>query len=89
MELLRDNYNVDWLKRSIDILNDIKNEEEEVFENMPEGLKYSIRGMDSEDAIENLDEALAYLEEVPDMEDIIDREINIDMAIECLEDACL
>ena len=56
---------------------------------MPEGLKYSIRGMDSEDAIENLDEALAYLEEVPDMEDIIDREINIDMAIECLEDACL
>ena len=89
LKLLRDNYNNEWLNRCIDVLNDVKYEEEESFENMPDALKYSIRGMDSEAAIDNIDEALGYLEEVPNMEDNIDREINIDMSIECLEDACI
>ena len=85
LELLNNNYSQERLSKSIDTLEDIKNEEEEAFDNMPEGLQYSSRGMDSEAAIDNLDEALSYLEEACEMDDADEREINIEMAIDCLE----
>ena len=87
LEHLSNNYSQEELDKCKDILEDIKNEEEEAFDNMPEGLQYSQRGMDSEAAIENLNEALEYLEEVCEMEDAEEIETNIDMAIDCLEDA--
>ena len=59
------------------------------FDNMPEGLQCSVRGMDAEAAIDNLEEALGYLEEACDIEDEEERQTNIDMAIDCLEDATL
>lgn len=89
LEILNNDYSQEWLNRCIGILEDIKNEEEEAFDNMPEGLQYSSRGMDAEAAIDNLDEALGYLEEACDMEDDEERQTNIDMAIDCLEDAAL
>lgn len=89
LEILNDNYSQEWLNRCIRILEDIKNEEEEAFDNMPEGLQCSLRGMDAEAAIDNLDEALGYLEEACDMEDVEERQTNIDIAIDCLEDATL
>ena len=89
LEILNNNYNHEWLNRCIGVLEDIKNEEEEAFDNMPEGLQYSSRGMDAEAAIDNLDEALGYLEETINIEDDEERQTNIEMAIDCLEDASI
>lgn len=87
LEILNDNYNQEWLNRCVVTLEDIKNEEEEAFDNMPEGLQYSSRGMDAEAAIDYLDEALGYLEEAINIKDNEERQTNIEMAIDCLEDA--
>ena len=89
LRTLNNNYNQEGINRCIGILEDIKSEEEEAFDNMPEGLQYSSRGMDAEAAIDNLEEALDYLEEACDMEDGEERQTNIDMAIDCLGDATL
>ena len=89
LEILNDNYNQEWLNRCIGVLENIKNEEEEAFDNMPEGLQYSSRGIDAEAAIDNLEEALGYLEEAIDIKDNEDRQTNIEMAIDCLEDASI
>lgn len=45
------------------LVQDILNEEQEAFDNMPEGLQYSENGMISEDAQENLEAAIDALEE--------------------------
>ena len=87
LERLNGHCSKEELDKCKNILEYIKNEEEEAFDNMPEGLQYSMRGMDSEAAIDNLNEALEYLEEACEMESIEERETNIGMAIECLEDA--
>lgn len=89
LECLNNDYCQEKLNRCINTLEEIKNEEEEAFDNMPEGLQYSQRGMDSEAAIDNLDEALGYLEEACTTEDIEKIETNIDMAIDCLKDATM
>ena len=89
LEILNDNYNQEWINRCIGVLEDIKYEEEEAFDNMPEGLQYSSRGIDAEAAIDNLEEALGYLEEAIDIKDNEDRQTNIEMAIDCLEDASI
>ena len=87
LELLNGNYSKEVLNQCKGVLEDIKNEEEESFDNMPEGLQYSQQGMDSEDAIENLEEALLYFEEACEMGNAEDQETSIDMAIDCLKDA--
>ena len=45
-------------------LSSILNEEQDAFDNMPEGLQSSYRGMCSEDAIDNMEEASDKLDEV-------------------------
>ena len=89
LERLNNNYSQKELDKCKDTLEDIKNEEEEAFDNMPEGLQYSQRGMDSEDAIENMNEALGYLEDACATDDMEEKESYIDMAIDCLEDAAI
>ena len=44
-------------------LSSILNEEQDAFDNMPEGLQSSYRGMCSEDAIDSMEEASDKLEE--------------------------
>ena len=46
-----------------DELENVKNEEEFAFDNMPENLQGSMRGEESQEAIEAMDEALDSLEE--------------------------
>ena len=46
-----------------DELENVKNEEEFAFDNMPENLQGSMRGEESQEAIETMDEALDSLEE--------------------------
>lgn len=45
------------LKKASSELSSILNEEHDTFDNMPEGLQSSYRGMCSEDAIDNMEEA--------------------------------
>lgn len=45
-------------------LSSILNEEQDAFDNMPEGLQSSYRGMCSEDAIDSMEEASDKLDEV-------------------------
>ena len=89
LESLCKNCSPNLLSSCIDELIDIKNDEEEAFDNMPEGLQYSSRGMDSEAAIDNFDDALAYLEEIGEIDDAEERIINFEMAIDCLKDAMI
>ena len=52
------------LKETSKKLSSILNEEQDAFDNMPEGLQSSYRGMCSEDAIDNMEEASDKLDEV-------------------------
>ena len=45
------------LKQASSELSSILNEEQDAFDNMPEGLQSSYRGMCSEDAIDSMEEA--------------------------------
>lgn len=48
------------------ILEDVKNQEEEAHENLPESLMYSDRASDMEENIEALEDALETIDEVYD-----------------------
>ena len=52
------------LKKASSELFSILNEEQDAFDNMPEGLQSSYRGMCSEDAIDSMEEASDKLDEV-------------------------
>lgn len=52
-------------------LEKIESEEEEAFDNMPEGLQSTINGMNSEEAIDKLNEAIECVEEAIDCVDEI------------------
>ena len=52
------------LKDASKRLSSILNEEQDAFDNMPEGLQSSYRGMCSEDAIDSMEEASDKLDEV-------------------------
>ena len=53
----------EYLYRNIE-LSSILSEEQDAFDNMPEGLQSSYRGMCSEDAIDNMEETSEKLDEV-------------------------
>ena len=52
------------LKKASSELSSILNEEQDAFDNMPEGSQSSYRGMCSEDAIDSMEEASEKLDEV-------------------------
>lgn len=53
-------------------IEDILSDEENSYDNMPEGLKSTMNGMNSEDSIDSLNNAVEYLENAIDsLEDIM------------------
>lgn len=59
------------LKRSLnaiqnahDVLEEVRDEEQDAYDNLPEGLQYSERGDLMQEAVDNLDEAVDYLDDV-------------------------
>lgn len=60
------NANVNALETIKSTLENILADEQEYFDNMPENLQGSIRGMDSEDAISILEDAVEKLEDCID-----------------------
>ena len=61
-------------------LEDLKSEEEEYYDSIPENLQGGMRAMDSEAAIDNMDEALSLIEDAMGEE-------NWDQALELIEEA--
>lgn len=60
-----------YLKEASKKLSSILSEEHDAFDNMPEGLQSSYRGMCSEDAIDSMEEASDKLDEVIELLDDI------------------
>jgi hypothetical protein len=60
-----------YLKEASKKLSSILSEEQDAFDNMPEGLQGSYRGMCSEDAIDNMEEASEKLDEAIELLDDI------------------
>ena len=54
------------IEKAYDLLTDAKDEEEEAFDNLPESLQESERGMTMQDNVDNLDTAVTSLEEAKD-----------------------
>ena len=79
----------DELEDIIFDLEEIRDEEEEAFDNMPENLQGSWRGSESEEAIDNMDSAIEALEDACDEEDADEFEDMISDAIGYIEDAVI
>ena len=77
----------DALYSCINILENIKDDEQDYYDNIPENLQYSQRAEDSEAAIDNLEEALDLLNELYDTEDFDADSELIEEAIEKIEEA--
>ena len=71
----------------INDLENIKDDEEYYYDNIPENLQSSQRACDSEEAIDNLNEAISILNDAYDEEDINDAIKMIPEAIEYIERA--
>ena len=71
----------------INTLDNIRDDEQDYYDNIPENLQYSQRAEDSEQAIEYLDEALDFLNEVYDEDEFDKNNELIQQAIDKIEDA--
>ena len=71
----------------INTLDNIKDDEESYYDNIPENLQYSQRAEDSEQAIKSLEEALDLLNEAYDMDEFDKNCDLIQEAIDKIEDA--
>jgi len=68
------------IQEAYDKLNDVREEEEEAYDNLPEGLQCSERGDLMQDAIDNLDEAVSSLDEViSNLDDVVTTAENSDV----------
>ena len=52
------------IQDAYDVLEEVRDEEQDAYDNMPEGLQYSERGDMMQEAIDNLDEAVDAVDEV-------------------------
>lgn len=75
------------LRNCINELENIKDDEQRYYDNIPENLQYSQRAEDSEAAIDNLEEALSLLNEVYDADEFNKDSELIQEAIDKIEDA--
>lgn len=71
----------------INILDNLKDEEQDYYDNIPENLQYSQRAEDSEAAIDNLDEALDLLNDAYDAKEFDKDSELIKHTIDKIEDA--
>lgn len=62
---------VDLLDRARDLLETIRDEEQEAFDNLPESIQYSERGETMEGYIGTMDEILDYLD-TGELQEIVD-----------------
>lgn len=68
-------------------LDNIKDDEQDYYDNIPENLQYSRRAEDSEEAIDNMDEALDLLNELYDSDNFDENMDLIEEAVDKIEKA--
>ena len=86
VSILQKNPDNEQLQNCLNELDRIMNDEQEYFDNMPENLQGSMRGIASEDAISSMEEALDAMNDAQEVEGE-ERADLIDTAIQCIEDA--
>ena len=65
---------INWKKKAEELKEELESilyDEQDYFDNMPENLQGSMKGMDSEEAINQLEDAISTLEEAIDSVDNI------------------
>ena len=65
---------INWQKKAEELKEELESilyDEQDYFDNMPENLQGSMKGMDSEEAINQLEDAISTLEEAIDSVDNI------------------
>lgn len=73
----------------INVIEDLKYEEETYYNNAPENLQYSQRYVQSEEAIDFMDDAIGYLNDVEDCESEEEFKQCINDAINALQSAIM
>ena len=68
-------------------IDNIRRQEQDAFDNLPESFQYGERGDNTLLAIDYLDEASGYLYDLSDTTDAEEINKNIGFAVECLEKA--
>ena len=86
VSILEKNPDNEQLQNCLNELDRIMNDEQEYFDNMPENLQGSMRGIESEDAISSMEEALDAMNDAQEVEGE-ERADLIDTAIQCIEEA--
>ena len=79
--------NQDEIYECIGILENIRDDEQDYYDNIPENLQCSQRAEDSEQAIENMEEALELLEGLYGEEEFDESSIELEDVIEYIENA--
>ena len=64
------------IQNAHDVLEEVRDEEQDAYDNLPEGLQYSERGEMMDEAVNNLEEAVDYLDDV--LSSLENVEINAD-----------
>ena len=77
----------DDLYSCINDLNNIKDDEQDYYDNIPENLQYSQRAEDSEQAIEYMEEALDLMNDIYDADEFDKNSEVIQEAIDKIENA--
>ena len=67
---------LNMIQNAHDVLEEVRDEEQDAYDNLPEGLQYSERGDLMQEAVDNLDEAVDYLNDV--LSSLEDVESNAD-----------
>lgn len=63
---------IELIERAYEILYQVREDEQEAFDNLPEGLQCSERGEAMEEIIDNLEEYLDALDIVDELQEIVD-----------------
>lgn len=87
LTLLTTTFNKEKFENYKVVLESIRDDEEWAFENMPEGLQCSARGMASEEAIECMNDALECMEEIDSVDNQNDFVDMLEEVISYLGDA--
>ena len=67
---------LNMIQNAHDVLDEVRDEEQDAFDNLPEGLQDSERGDLMQEAVDNLDETIDYLDDV--LSSLEDVETNAD-----------
>lgn len=58
------------IEKAREILEEVKDEEQEAYDNLPESLQYGERGEQMQENIDNIEDYLSYLEETENLEEM-------------------